>query len=113
MTVFAPKFDLQTFLIDGRVYFLSPYAYDIACPVRLISDETSKLPLETVRFIGCVPWRVKRVFQSRGRLSNLVANGVFKVEYRIEWEQVGPKIVTIAEFLRIVADSLVSKVNGN
>ena len=106
---FAGSLNINSFIIDNVKYKLRiswGFEGDDAC---LISLDTNKLPLETIRYIGGVPWKAKGQVREYTPFVALLLGYGAKTVYRTIWEQVHTPRISGEAFKKFVLKSVLSK----
>ena len=105
---FTKSVNINSFIIDGVKYKLGRLcSYDE--DVHLISLDTTILPLETVRYIGGVAWKVEGVVREFNPVESFILGFGFKTVYRTVWGQIHKPKISVEFFKKLILRRILDK----
>lgn len=105
---FVGSCDAASFMIDGVKYKLRAF-FSSDEDAHLVSLDATVLPLETVRYIGGIPWKVNAVVREFSPFVSLFLGYGFRSLYRTAWTQIYKPKISVEFFKKLILRRILEK----
>lgn len=105
---FACRVNLDSVVLDGKIYRIHSI-YMSPLEATIYSIENDYIILDTVRYIGGVPWKAVGTRIEHGKFKSFLLGYGFKNTYLVSWGQIHRPEITNGAFVKMCAERMIAQ----